>query len=227
MDPWQVKGGLPSRLPARFRSTTGVELDPQVRADPSNRHDLTAVDRIDRWSTRPGKHARRIVAAEEHGRLVQNEAIDEPRSEEGADDARTPFDHQLHDATGAEILEQAIERAVPRPARLYTGPLFVKYNAVLRGLSGPVLFLRRKMVQKCCAATDAAAYVDAEERATVSYRAERALADEKLTLKDEAAIAGKLADQVALRRMNKYTTTLHAINSGIVKLSKLTVAYGK
>ena len=85
------------------------------------------------------KHARRIIAAEEHGRLVQNEAIDEPRSEEGADDARTPFDHQLHDATGAEVLEQAIERAVPRPARLYTArasavPSTIRSGSVAAGV---------------------------------------------------------------------------------------------
>ena len=58
--------------------------------------------------------------------------------------------------------------------RLYTGPLFVKYNSVLRGLDSAVPFLRDQFEKLC--------------------------------------------------KQNKYTTTLHAINSAIVKLSKLTVA---
>ena len=59
-------------------------------------------------------------------------------------------------------------------ARLYTGPLFVKYNGVLRGIDSSVPFLRAQFEERCMG--------------------------------------------------NKYTTTLHAINSAIVKLSKLTVA---
>ena len=34
--------------------------------------------------------------------------------------------------------------------RLYTGPLFVKYNGVLRGLDSPVPFLKNSMIQLCC-----------------------------------------------------------------------------
>ena len=58
--------------------------------------------------------------------------------------------------------------------RLYTGPLFMKYNAVLRGMDSRVEFLRREFKRLC--------------------------------------------------RGNRYTTTLHVINSSLVKLSKLSVA---
>ena len=58
--------------------------------------------------------------------------------------------------------------------RLYTGPLYMKYNTVLRGLDSPVDFLRARFASLCGG--------------------------------------------------NRYTTTLHAINSLIVKTSKLTMA---
>ena len=57
-------------------------------------------------------------------------------------------------------------------ARLYTGPMFVKYNAVLRGYGSAIDFLRGQFESLC--------------------------------------------------QHNTYTTTLHIINSSIVKLSKLT-----
>ena len=59
-------------------------------------------------------------------------------------------------------------------ARLYTGPMFIKFNGVLRGIDSRVPAQRIKFTDLC--------------------------------------------------RGNKYTTTLQAINSAIVKLSKLTVA---
>ena len=58
--------------------------------------------------------------------------------------------------------------------RLYTGPLFVKYNGVLRGLQSKLPFFVQRFEKLC--------------------------------------------------RGNRYTTTLHALNSAIIKLSKLTVA---
>ena len=91
-----------------------------------------------------------------------------------------------------EALLQAIEAMA---ARLYTGPLFVKYNAVLRGLETEVPFLRNDMIQRCCAKQMAECYV----KGTVSF-------------------------EDACKQLNKYTTTLHAINSCVVKLSKLTEA---
>ena len=87
------------------------------------------------------------------------------------------------------LLEEAIG------ARLYTGPLFVKYNGVLRGLNSAVPFLVSSMVKLCCA---------------------KAVAD--------AFAAGTLSMAQAKQQVNKYTTTLHCINSAILKLSKLTVA---
>ena len=80
-------------------------------------------------------------------------------------------------------------------ARLYTGPLFFKYNAVLRGLDSETEMLRDSMVELCCpkAVSDA-------------YRAKKIGYDE------------------AKASLNPYTTTLHVINSAIVKVGKLTYA---
>ena len=79
-------------------------------------------------------------------------------------------------------------------ARLYTGPLFVKYNAVLRGLHSENTFLRQQMVSLCCAPGVAASFS-----------------------------GGTLPWDSARAQSNKYVTTLHAINSCIVKAGKLTV----
>ena len=73
--------------------------------------------------------------------------------------------------------------------------MFVKYNGVLRGLDSEVAFLRDEMVRLCCSAEVAAAY----GRGALEYTRARS-------------------------ELNTYTTTLHAINSAIVKLSKLTRA---
>eukprot|EP00966_Prymnesium_polylepis_P053162 1230381-Prymnesium_polylepis.1 len=73
--------------------------------------------------------------------------------------------------------------------------MFVKYNGVLRGVDGRVPFLVKGMVKLCCAAG-------------VSKQFE----------------ANKLSFGEVLPKLNTYTTTLHAINSAIVKLSKLTFA---
>ena len=79
--------------------------------------------------------------------------------------------------------------------RLYTGPLFVKYNSVLRGLNSEVGFLQKQLVGLCCAAE----------------------------VSDQLA-AGEISFAQAKGKVNRYTTTLHVINSGIVKTSKLTFA---
>ena len=73
--------------------------------------------------------------------------------------------------------------------------MFVKYNGVLRGLQSESLFLRNTMVTLCCPKHVSNAYID-----------------------------GTLSFEQAKENLNKYTTTLHAINSAIVKLGKLTVA---
>ena len=59
-------------------------------------------------------------------------------------------------------------------ARMYTGPCFVKYNTVLRGLQSAIGFFKKRFEDLCLG--------------------------------------------------NKYTTTMHVINSAVVKLSKLTFA---
>ena len=43
--------------------------------------------------------------------------------------------------------------------RLYTGPLFVKYNGVLRGVDSDVPFLRNTLVKLCCPKATADAYL--------------------------------------------------------------------
>jgi hypothetical protein len=112
-------------------------------------------------------------------------------------------------------------------ARLYTGPLFVKYNAVLRGLDSPVLYLRCEMVRLCCSDEDAASHAKAAEEAKAKRLAEEPLfGKRKPTAADEVALREYTHDTYGamVKRINKYTTTLHAINSAIVKLSKLTKA---
>ena len=79
--------------------------------------------------------------------------------------------------------------------RLYTGPLFGKYNSVLRGFNSRVGFLQKQLVGLCCAAE-------------VS----------------EQLAAGEISFVQAKDQEKSYTTTLHVINSGIVKTSKLTFA---
>ena len=69
---------------------------------------------------------------------------------------------------------------------------------MLRGLDSAVPFLRNVMIQWCCPKDVAEAYLG-------------------------GAMDAKAWDE-ARQQLNTYTTTLHAINSAIVKLSKLTVA---
>ena len=95
-------------------------------------------------------------------------------------------------------------------ARLYTGPVFYKYNAVLRGLdtdsyTAPPL-LKNTMVRLCCPEATHDAYIGTAVDAP--WR--------------EAN--GKLSYVDCLQTLNKYTTTLHCINSAIVKVGKLTHA---
>ena len=78
---------------------------------------------------------------------------------------------------------------------LYTGPLFLKYNAVLRGLRSTVPFLINTMITLCCSKEVTAKYKD-----------------------------GSITFEEACSHVNMYTTTLHAINSAIIKLGKLTTA---
>jgi len=131
---------------------------------------------------------------------------------------------------GVRLLEQgepALTLEEAFGARLYTGPLFVKYNAVLRGLDSPVLYLRCEMVRLCCSEEDAESHAKAAEEAKAKRLAEEPLfGKRKPTAADEVALREYTHDTYGamVKRINKYTTTLHAINSAIVKLSKLTKA---
>ena len=96
---------------------------------------------------------------------------------------------QLAEISAAELL--VVELVA---ARLYSGPMFVKYNAVLRGLR--LEFARYGFLELCAGDDTALRFTKGE-------------------LNFEEAVASKA---------NLYPTTLLAINSSILKLSKLTVA---
>jgi len=82
--------------------------------------------------------------------------------------------------------------------------MFVKYNAILRGLQSGSCFLKNTMVQLCCPAK-----VWEQYKGTANIFGEA---------------NGTLSFKEAKRSLNKYTTTLHGINSAIIKLGKLTKA---
>ena len=92
--------------------------------------------------------------------------------------------------------------------RLYTGPMFVKYNGVLRGLQSDSDFLKNTMVRLCCPQETFLAFIGETS-------------PDKLFMPPEN---GSISFDDAKRDLNRYTTTLHAINSAIIKLGKLTVA---
>jgi hypothetical protein len=83
----------------------------------------------------------------------------------------------------------------------------IRYHGVLRGIASENSFLRNEMVSLCCPKDVADAYLGSTPR-------------DKLFM----AAAGTLSFEVAKQKVNKYTTTLHAINSTIIKLCKLTKA---
>lgn len=87
-------------------------------------------------------------------------------------------------------------------ARLFTGPMHVKYNGVLRGLESPVPFLQTQMIQLCCAKEVAKEYVG--------------------TAFPWQPPNGTLPYDEAKKAANLYTTTIHVIHTCIVKLAKLT-----
>ena len=79
-----------------------------------------------------------------------------------------------------------------------------RYNGVLRGLQSESVFLRNKMVSLCCPTQVAADY---QGSARIFETAN-----------------GSLSFSLAKQSLNKYTTTLHAVNSAVIKLGKLTTA---
>ena len=82
--------------------------------------------------------------------------------------------------------------------------MFFKYNAVLRGLQSDSEFLKNTMVQLCGPEAKWKEYIGS---ASIYQPANGALSFEQ-----------------AKSSLNKYTTTLHGINSAIIKLGKLTKA---
>ena len=82
--------------------------------------------------------------------------------------------------------------------RLYTGPLFTKYNSVLRGVDSTSDFLQTQFISLCCA-KEVGERFEKSDKSSTDFSAAKAHA-------------------------NLYTSTLHAINSTIVKMSKLTRA---
>lgn len=89
---------------------------------------------------------------------------------------RTERNQKLKELKQDELVPEEVVAA-----RLYTGPLFVKYNAVLRGIDSSSDHLQREMKKYC-------------------------------------------AEREGGTKINWYCTTLHCINSAIIKLSKLTRA---
>ena len=85
--------------------------------------------------------------------------------------------------------------------------MFVKYNGVLRGLRSESPFLRNTMVQLCCPAAVFNQYIGDTPL-------------DRLFLNASGALSYEQAEQ----SLNKYTTTIHGINSAIIKLGKLTKA---
>ena len=92
----------------------------------------------------------------------------------------------------------------PLPTQLPHTQMFFKYNAVLRGLQSDSDFLKNMMVQLCGPETKWNEYIGS---ASIYQTANGALSFEQ-----------------AKSSLNKYTTTLHGINSAIIKLGKLTKA---
>ena len=88
---------------------------------------------------------------------------------------------------------------------LVSTQMFVKYNGVLRGTQSESPFLRNTMITLCCPKAISDAY----------------LGSAKIF---QQPTDGTLSFEQASESLNKYTTTLHAINSAIIKLGKLTVA---
>lgn len=80
----------------------------------------------------------------------------------------------------------------------------MKYNGVLRGLQSETPFLKNSMIMLCCPKATADQYIGAAKLFQPA--------------------AGTLSLEKALRSLNKYPTTLHGINSAIIKLGKLTKA---
>ena len=112
--------------------------------------------------------------------------------------------------------------------------MFVKYNSVLRGLQSSSDFLKDAMVQLCCSKDAAEQYAKASKgklaAAAAATSGSAAAAGSAASATAAAAAAASASDAAATAfreaksSLNQYTTTLHGINSAIIKLGKLTTA---
>ena len=113
--------------------------------------------------------------------------------------------------------------------------MFVKYNSVLRGLQSSSDFLKDTMVQLCCSKDVAEQYAKASKgklaaaaAATAASGSAAAAGSAASATTAAAAVSASAAAAVAFEEakssLNQYTTTLHGINSAIIKLGKLTKA---
>ena len=78
---------------------------------------------------------------------------------------------------------------------------------MLRGLRSVVPFLRNSMVILCCPKAVADEYMGSTPRSKLFLPA-----------------TGSISFSQAMQQLNKYTNTLHGINSAVIKLGKLTHA---
>ena len=161
--------------------TTMSETEWKFVAEPSSRpHDAWPVEAKLVLARKPG--------GSKSARLGERIAIvaNEPQKRRRAPMPIAELERHVEERS-ARLLEQrepALTLEEAFGARLYTGPLYVKYNAVLRGLSAarldsPVLYLRCEMVRLCCSAEDAAAHAEAAEEAKAKRLAEESSFDER------------------------------------------------
>lgn len=104
--------------------------------------------------------------------------------------------------------------------RLYSGPMYVKYNAVLRGIASSVDFLQKQLIELCCS-YDLAVVKDYSNRKSTRLVPILVVRHERVHLRLQHILT---KFEAVKPHINLYTTTLHVINSLIVKLGKLTNA---
>jgi len=99
----------------------------------------------------------------------------------------------------------------------------VPYQAVLRGINSKASKARKEFIELCCDAETEKKFTDDTETEK-KFTDDTICAAEKEKLTEEQIAKNTKVFQLAQAKANWYTTTLHAINSGIVKLSKQTQA---
>ena len=195
-----------------------VEAKPVLAIAPAAAVRVDCAQQLEPWRVRARGRWRRLQIGTSERQKRRRRVMPLEELQAAVDQMNTRLSQQGEPSL---ILEEAIA------GRLYTGPMFVKYNAVLRGLDSPVLFLREEMLRLCASAADADAHAEASRDAKVEHMVRFPSFDERRpSAKDEVALRDmtREAYDKAARRANKYTTTLHAINSLTIKVGKLSVA---